>query len=1511
VSRQVPFASAKRKKFPIVWIFLAIFTCALLLFRKSLAILAVQALLQGAVVRKGGELSYREMVWKGERLCISGFELKGSQADISVDEIQIAFRFDWRHLLIEPHVSLFRPQIVLMEHKKAFAFPSNKRFRIKWEVQDGIVRFLEHALYPNNLKNWEFGKKAPQNFYSEQATIAERQGANENENSEVKPTQLKPNFSSCLGIYFSFKPGVEWGKIGSLELSDQPEEGPVLSAVLEAKEETIRCAFQLEKFNCSRIAPFLTLLTEDPHAYWNEVDGEATLSGVGVFSSDLKLIELSCDGDISHLHLSSPSQGAYFACDLLQGHLVYPQQSNEGSFWEQIRADLVMEGVQAQNDKWGVSGIRGRCRLESGQDPELILDGSLIEANGKFPFHLEGRGRVQEEGTFWFQGIFLCQAIKGEELKAHFSLCSQEIGQYVCQIDCSYAGAEHLQLAYHIFSSLTEDRIPIQCVEGNATGKLTIGIEQGEVVRADLDEMVAHHLRLYFPDGRTTAFIENLQAELALKKEKEWEIAKGNLLIQEGDLLFSYDSERVYAASHIQGIFSVAHQQLLPSTIEGQLGDIKGKIDFNGPEAERFLNATFSGNAGEFLALFSSDVVPVDLPCVLQSSIVVSEQGVQWVNACEIGKESIYCGFEFANLSSLIDLDWTEGWFRAEQMSEETYVPLVSLWKEMALSGCLNLFGTFDRNKLQFSLETETEFSLSHPSLALICQKGHSVLFAYDLKEQTWSGTIPLIGAQIYCKELDLFLKDVHATFLVEGSYLSTSSWRFSGGFSQLSTSIDAEGLLSEGKCVLSYDSAQDQLSIENVEGDLVLGQDRSYRLRGKQLTWSPHQNGEFDIKVEEGKQEIGRIAGSFKRNGVKGWDMICDPQRTHLFGTLLQLDRLSLDLKTKLAALEMSPVLKTRSTSAEWKMKAILQGQEKGISIIRAEGNWGTMAWKGSGQYDMGMDRLSCQIDSMTGDLSALPVQELLPFSQCQGYFEASLNATCDLADLLIDGQLMFVLNVDTPFPVTIKNNAPLQFGYSSENGLKADNLQLQLYRGRSLEHMGIIKSDELRYENQVAKFQRSTFFLSPELISLCMNAQLLPAACVNFKWESYLSAAGDLSLGPSGACFQGTLKDGNYGIRDQVIRLEQIVLGYDKSVLSCRFKTQLGQKPLWGYVQVDLKDTPYGMIKLFDAPKTEGIKALFRMIDDQISWERIQGSVVGLGVDLVKKGPRQAPGVSLLTGTIEIDGSRLEPLLPEKFKDLKVGPGYRFQGDLILYGGEKRRFQIDGLLTGQNFELFGYRFGKLDTTLHADREHLLFSNLKIEDDAGLFTIKKVEMEQREDDRWAFYIPLLQARELRPSLMKKLSQPDRTIKPLVIKNISLVEVRGDLFDQLSWEGRGTSNFTNAFKKEITLFDAPFEMIKNLGLDLGILTPVQGEVELELRGDKFYLTHLKNAFSEGKRSQFFLSPANETSYIDFDGKLHIDIQISQDVVLKFAEAFTLTIRGTVDKPRYGLVTRRS
>jgi len=60
------------------------------------------------------------------------------------------------------------------------------------------------AKYANNLKNWNFDKEATQNFCLERATIAARQGASEDRNSELKPTPSKTDSSSYLRIKFAF-----------------------------------------------------------------------------------------------------------------------------------------------------------------------------------------------------------------------------------------------------------------------------------------------------------------------------------------------------------------------------------------------------------------------------------------------------------------------------------------------------------------------------------------------------------------------------------------------------------------------------------------------------------------------------------------------------------------------------------------------------------------------------------------------------------------------------------------------------------------------------------------------------------------------------------------------------------------------------------------------------------------------------------------------------------------------------------------------------------------------------------------------------------------------------------------------------------------------------------------------------------------------------------------------------------------------------------------------------------
>src|SRR5262249_20899720 len=124
--------------------------------------------------------------------------------------------------------------------------------------------------------------------------------------------------------------------------------------------------------------------------------------------------------------------------------------------------------------------------------------------------------------------------------------------------------------------------------------------------------------------------------------------------------------------------------------------------------------------------------------------------------------------------------------------------------------------------------------------------------------------------------------------------------------------------------------------------------------------------------------------------------------------------------------------------------------------------------------------------------------------------------------------------------------------------------------------------------------------------------------------------------------------------------------------------------------------------------------------------------------------------------------------------------------------------------------------------------------------------------------------------------------------------------------EMASLEGSGSLSFVNQFKKEASIWDVPLDMVKKFGLDPGLLTPVQGEIHMELRGDKFYLVSLDNSFSEGGRAEFYLPMEKGLSYIDLQGKVHIDLKMRQDVVLKVTQPLTLTIRGTLDKLRYGL-----
>ena len=158
---------------------------------------------------------------------------------------------------------------------------------------------------------------------------------------------------------------------------------------------------------------------------------------------------------------------------------------------------------------------------------------------------------------------------------------------------------------------------------------------------------------------------------------------------------------------------------------------------------------------------------------------------------------------------------------------------------------------------------------------------------------------------------------------------------------------------------------------------------------------------------------------------------------------------------------------------------------------------------------------------------------------------------------------------------------------------------------------------------------------------------------------------------------------------------------------------------------------------------------------------------------------------------------------------------------------------------------------------------------------------------------------------DLRPSLLRKNLQSYQRIKPFQLKRMVFNEVAGSLMNKELLTGKGSLSFVNTFKREHNLLDIPKEIISRIGLDPVLLVPIQGEMDFFVKEGKILFNKLKNSFSESKRSYFYLSNKSD-SYLDFNGNLHIDIRMKQHVLFKITQLFTLSIEGTLNKPRYFL-----
>jgi hypothetical protein len=406
--------------------------------------------------------------------------------------------------------------------------------------------------------------------------------------------------------------------------------------------------------------------------------------------------------------------------------------------------------------------------------------------------------------------------------------------------------------------------------------------------------------------------------------------------------------------------------------------------------------------------------------------------------------------------------------------------------------------------------------------------------------------------------------------------------------------------------------------------------------------------------------------------------------------------------------------------------------------------------------------------------------------------------------------------------------------------------------------------------------------------------------------------------------------LADGTYTLFDQEHSLKNVQIDLDDEELKFSSRYRLNHHEFWISGRSSLSSNNNGVVVLSDTASEEvqPLTIYWSQTPDRgVVLEKLQGHFSGMNFNL-REHPEDptTPEFYHLHGTIQGYGWGAARLLPEvignKLIAWKVGKGYAIHGAFAIaknsftptHPDEGRDIYFEGVLQGDHFELKGYQFDNLSSYVSFSPNQVYVSDLSVVDPALELHAEQLLFAKDETGQWRMNIPTVLIHELRPSALQEMHQMrPRTVKTLLVEELYLQDIKGLLQDERSFTGYGSLKFVNPPKKNLGnfIFAIPGEILSRLGLNLSALTPVTGTIQFQLNNGHFTLTKFKDVYSDGKLSRFHLANSLHESYMDFDGNLFVEVRMKQySILLKLAEMFTVTVHGTIDKPKYTLQKQR-
>lgn len=606
-----------------------------------------------------------------------------------------------------------------------------------------------------------------------------------------------------------------------------------------------------------------------------------------------------------------------------------------------------------------------------------------------------------------------------------------------------------------------------------------------------------------------------------------------------------------------------------------------------------------------------------------------------------------------------------------------------------------------------------------------------------------------------------------------------------------------------------------------------------------------------------------------------------------------------------------------------KWKIEELQIGDFVGeANFFRTEDGWGIEG--GALRYKEGAE---VAVTGMIGpDLQCeLSLESLCVKLQKSG-FEKIFGEVYGSGSVNVDWRDDFRYEADLDLVVSplaadsflMENAKPLQLHFSKRQGLLIRGVDLKVrkpnWENSSLYgRIGLVQYDlaERRWHlhHSHLRLPTDSFALLLEKLG---PAHPVAGILASLDPKNDLECYAELSFTDDFSHFSCSMKEGFIPFLGAVRHLQNVDLRYGKSEASIDFLALHQGNSIKIGASLDL-DKLSGQLTFEDEgrPLEEGERAL------AVKWEinpnkgfvihSIEGSFGGIEASFHEE--VQEKGSSLI-GSAKLDfeylSSLISPRIGRVFNELKMGKGYELKGR-FFYGLDWKEAHFIGLLSGKNCELCGWQIRSLLSQIEIRPTLVRLFELKGSDAAGILKIDQLTMSQTGEDPWEIVMPNFKLLEFRPSLLKKIGREVGTVGPLVIRELEMTDFHGELEESITYTAKGSLSFINSFKREHTLFDLPSDVLGRIfGLDLELLIPVKGSITFDLKEGKFWLADLAGAYSEGKRSKFFLVKEGVSPTIDLDGNVNILVKMKQYVLFKFTENFLLSIDGSLESPSYSL-----